>query len=283
MDGKKNIMIIGAAGSLGSVLCKILIESGGYNIFAVDFNENNLAYLYRLYDLFTYIEDLKSTSSLIKIIENENIDLVVNCAALKHVRWCENNIEHAIETNILSNLHLMEYLHRVNKKFIYISSDKAIDPTNLYALTKQLTDYIVHHYNFKLIRGVNFFNSKGSVIDIWEQQYLSNKPFTVSVDSCKRYFMLISTMADIVKRAIEEDDVFDKEYCPDKIFGIDIQNLFEAFLLYRGLNKDDCDIKWFSIPANEKLCEALDFNPEIIELDDITELAELIKSNRRII
>ena len=280
---KKNIMIIGAAGSLGSVLCKILIESGHYNIFAIDFNENNLAYLYRLYDIFTYIEDFKNTSSLIKIIENENIDLIVNCAALKHVRWCENNIEHAIETNILSNLRLMKYLDEVNKKFIYISSDKATNPTNLYALTKQFTDYIVHHYKFKLIRGVNFFNSRGSVIDIWEQQYLYNKPFTVSIDSCKRYFILISTMAKIVKRAIEEDDICDKEYYPDKIFGIDIQCLFEAFLRYKGLNKDDCDIKWFSIPANEKLCEALDFNPEIVELDNIDDIVNLIEFNKRII
>jgi FlaA1/EpsC-like NDP-sugar epimerase len=283
MDGKKNIMIIGAAGSLGSVLCKILIESGEYDIFAVDFNENNLAYLYRLYNICTYIEDLKNIGNLINIIENNNIDLVVNCAALKHVKWCDNNIGHAIETNIVANLNLMKYLNKVNKKFIYISSDKATDPTNLYALTKQFTDYIVHYYKFKLIRGVNFFNSRGSVIDIWEQQYLHHKPFTVSIDSCKRYFILISTMANIVKRAIDEDSVWDKEYCPDKVLGIDIKCLFEAFLQYKGLNEGDYEVSWFSIPSNEKLCETLDFNPEIVELNNIDDIVKLIKSNGRII
>jgi len=280
---KRNVMIIGAAGSLGSVLCKILIESGGYNVFAIDFNENNLAYLHRLYDVFTYIENLKNTDNLIKIIEDENIDLVVNCAALKHVRWCENNIKHAIETNIISNLDLMKYLNQVNKKFIYISSDKASCPTNLYALTKQFTDYIVHHYKFKLVRGVNFFNSRGSVIDIWEQQYFHNKPFTVSEDNCKRYFILIETMAEIVKKAIEEDDLWDKEYYPDKIFGMEIQLLFDSYLKYKGLTRDECKIKWFSIPSNEKLCEVIDFEPEIVELRDMDSIIKIIKESKRVI
>ena len=195
---KKNVMIIGAAGSLGSVLCKTLVADNKCNIFAVDFNENNLAYLYKLYDVSTHIEDLRHTECLIKIIEKNDIELVINCAALKHVRWCENNIRHAIDINIIANLNLMEYLDSVNKKFIYISSDKATDPTNLYALTKQFTDYIVHHYKFKLVRGVNFFNSNGSVIDIWEKQYQQNKPFTLSRDSCKRYFILLEDMFKVV-------------------------------------------------------------------------------------
>ncbi len=276
MINKKNIMVIGAAGSLGSVLCGTLINSGNYNVFAVDLNENNLVYLYRLYDMTTYIEDLKNTSGLIKIIEKENIEIVVNCAALKHVRWCENNIRHAIDINIIANLNLMEYLYYVNKKFIYISSDKATEPTNLYALTKQFTDYIVHHYKFKLVRGVNFFNSKGSVIDIWEKQYQQNKPFTVSRDSCKRYFILIEDMTKIIERAIEDSDN-DKEYYPDKIFGIDINRLFDAYLHYKGLDRDTCDIKWFSIPTNEKLCESLDFDPEIKNLDSIEDIENFIK------
>ena len=272
---KKNVMIIGAAGSLGLSLCKLLSESGEYDISAVDFNENNLAYLHRLYDISTYIEDLQNTEELIKIIEKNNIDMVVNCAALKHVRWCENNIRHAIDINILANLNLMQYLHEKNKNFLYISSDKAVEPTNLYALTKQFTDYIVNRYNFQLVRGVNFFNSKGSVIDIWDTQRRFNRPFTVTTDNCKRYFILKDQMAELVKQSIDDNSV--KERYPDKVFGIYIQDLFDSYLEFVNLKKEDCDIKTFSIPSNEKLCENLDFEPEIVELDTRDKILGMIR------
>lgn len=272
---KRNVMIIGAAGSLGLSLCKLLSESEDYNISAVDLNENNLAYLHRLYDISTYIEDLQNTHELVKIIEKNNIDMVINCAALKHVRWCENNIRHAIDINILANLNLMQYLHEKNKNFLYISSDKAVEPTNLYALTKQFTDYIVNHYNFQLVRGVNFFNSKGSVMDIWDTQRRFNKPFTVTTDNCKRYFILKDQMAELVKKSIDDNSV--KERYPDKVFGIYIQDLFDSYLEFCNLKKEDCDIKTFSIPINEKLCENLDFEPEIVELDTRDKILDMIR------
>lgn len=271
---KKNIMVIGAAGSLGTEVCHLLFESGEYNISAVDLNENNLAYLYRLYDISTYIEDLQNTKCLIKIIEKDNIETVVNCAALKHVRWCENNIRHAIDINILANLNLMEYLHLKDKNFIYISSDKAVKPTNLYALTKQFTDYIVKHHNFQLVRGVNFFNSKGSVIDIWETQRKLKRTFTVTSDNCKRYFILKEQMARLVIDCVADNSK--KELYPDKVFGIYIQDLFDSYLEFYDLKKEDCSIKTFSIPSNEKLCENLDFKPEIIELDTHDKIFKMI-------
>ena len=126
-------------------------------------------------------------------------------------------------------------------------------------------------------------NEEWRYIDIWEQQYSHNKPFTVSIDNCKRYFILIDTMAKIVKRAIEEDDICDKEYYPDKIFGMEIQLLFDSYLKYKGLDRDTCDIKWFNIPTNEKLCEVLDFNPEIVELDDIDDIVKIIEFNKKTI
>jgi FlaA1/EpsC-like NDP-sugar epimerase len=168
----------------------------------------------------------------------------------------------------------MEYLHSKEKKFIYISSDKAIKPTNFYALTKQLTDYIVRHYSFKIVRGVNFFNSKGSVIDIWETQRKYKRPFTVTSDNCKRYFILKEKMAQIIVESIKDDSK--KEFYPDEVYGIYIQDLFESYLEFSRIEKKDCVIKAFSIPNNEKLCENLDFNPRIIELDTHEKILEFI-------
>ena len=134
----KNIAIIGAGGSLGKVLCK-LFSKDKYRIIAIDRNENSLIHLYRVYNLRRddiHIEDIRDFNRIKAIIDHYDIDIVINCAALKHVIWCEYNIKHAIEINIIANLEIMNYLRKKGKKFIFISSDKAIFPQNIYALTK---------------------------------------------------------------------------------------------------------------------------------------------------
>ncbi len=274
---KKNIMIIGAGGSLGKYLCRLLIEDN-YEITAVDINENSLAYLYRVCNVSEekiYIEDIRDFSKLRNIIEYNKIDLVVNCAALKHVMWCEYNIKHAIDVNIIANLELINYLDKKKKKFIYISSDKATNPNNIYALTKQFTDYIVNFYNFKLVRGVNFLNSKGSVLDIWKEQKIELNSFTlVSNKNCNRYFITVAQMADLVKEAIEEDK--DKrEYTPEIVYKIYIHDLFKAYLKINNIN--DYSIKEIFLTDIEKITEDLDFDPEVIELKNIDKIIELLK------
>ena len=271
---KQNVMIIGAGGSLGRNLCDLLI-SDNYNVVAVDISENNLAYLHRMYNVPIYIEDLQKFNKLVNIIKYEEIDLVVNCAALKHVKWCEENIKRAIDINIVSNLELINYLKKNDKKFIYISSDKAINPKNIYALTKQFTDYMVEMYKFKLIRGVNFINSQGSVLDIWEQQRIYNKPFTVNTNlSCRRYFITISQMSNEVKKVIEEWRN-ETEYFPDIVYDICIYDLFKAYLKINKIIK--YKMEPIKLLNNEKLIEDLGFNPKIIILDDINDIMSLIK------
>lgn len=274
----KNIIIIGAAGTLGYKLCGDLLQRDNYKITAIDIDENSLSYLYRSYNIPIFIEDIRDFAKLKGIIEHSNVDVVVNCAALKHVKWCEENMRRAIEINILSNLELMSYLKKHDKKFVYISSDKAIKPTNTYALTKQFTDYIVNYFNFKLVRGVNFLNSKGSVLDLWDKQYRSNLPFTL-IDSkkCNRYFIEIDSMVKLVINAIEEDDNEKIEYLPQQVYKIFIHNLFYGYLKVHNIEK--YNIKYFSLPNGEKISEDLNFNPDIIEINNINDISNLIKRN----
>ena len=208
-------------------------------------------------------------------MEYNKIDLVVNCAALKHVMWCEYNIKHAIDINIIANLELINYLNKKGKEFLYISSDKATNPQNIYALTKQFTDYITKLYNFKLVRGVNFLNSKGSVLDIWNEQKMSLKSFTlISNKKCNRYFITIAQMTDLVKKAIEGDKN-QKEYTPEIVYKIYIHDLFKAYLKINNI--DIYTIEKTFLSNIEKITEDLDFNTKIIELKDIDEIIELIE------
>lgn len=277
MENKKNIMVIGAAGSLGSCLCKSLVDDR-YKVVAVDINENSAAYLYRAYGVpieNIYIEDIMNFDKIKNIIDFQEVDLVVNCAALKHVLWCEYGIKKAININILANLELINYMHKIQKEFIYISSDKATEPKNIYALTKQFTDYMVKFYNFKLIRGVNFINSKGSVIDIWEQQRIEKTPFTVvDNDECNRFFIPIPEMCDVVKYAIEDSSP-ESEYFPDKVYKIYIKDLFEAYLKANSIS--DYEVKKVPLNGNEKVTEDLCFDTEIIEVTDTNSIINLIK------
>ena len=270
-------MIIGAGGSLGNSICDLL-DKKNYNVIAVDNDENSVSCLCKIYSISEdkiFIEDVRNFNKLKVIIEYYDIDIVVNCAALKHVMWCESNMRHAIEVNILANLELMNYLSKNDKKFIYVSSDKAINPKNVYALTKQFTDYIVQHYKFKLVRGVNFINSNGSVLDMWNRQRICEKPFTVVKDNkCNRYFISLFEMAAIVKKAIDDDkDIV--EYMPSVIYKIYIKDLFNAYLAM--YNICDYEVKEIILPKNEKLTEDLNFNPEVIELKDIKEIINLLR------
>ena len=278
----KNIMIVGAGGSLGRLLCDDL-NKNDYKIVAVDINENSMAYLHRIYGIpekQIYVEDVRDFYRLKNIIDYHKIDIVINCAALKHVMWCEYNIKHAIDINIISNLELINYLRKVKKKFVFISSDKAICPKNIYALTKQFTDYITRMYNFRIVRGVNFIKSKGSVLDIWREQKDNKKPFTVvKNEKCNRYFITILDMVNLVKESIENDS--DKiEFVPKVIYKIYVADLFNAFLKINNLSYEKLDkegrIKEIILPDIEKIAEDIDFKTKIIEIRNIEKIIKLI-------
>ena len=275
---KKNVMIIGAGGSLGKVLCGLLIKNDYYGVVAVDINENSAAYLCRVYNISSdkiYIENILNFDKLKIIIEYHDIDTVVNCAALKHVMWCEFNVRNAIEVNTLANLELINYLSKQGKDFIYISSDKAVNPKNVYALTKQFTDYIVNYYNFKVVRGVNFLNSNGSVLDIWDRQRIIGEPFTIVKEKkCNRYFITLNQMAQIVREAIDNDNI--KEYKPKVVYKIYIKDLFEAYLNLNNIFS--YEIKEIHLSEIEKISEDLGFSPEIIELNKIPDIVNLLKN-----
>lgn len=272
-------MIIGAGGSLGRVLCDLFVENK-YNVIAIDKDENSIAYLYRVCNLprkNIYIEDICNFDMLKRIIEYHKIDIVVNCAALKHVLWCEYNIKHAIDVNIFANLEIINYLKKEKKKFIFISSDKAINPTNVYALTKQFTDYITSLYNFKIVRGVNLLNSKGSVLNIWDEQK-EKKVFTViDNEKCARYFMFLSQMADIVKTAVESKD-FIVEYTPQVVYKIYIYDLFKAYLKMNNIL--NYKVKNISLCDNEKIIEDLNFKAKIKEIRDVDKIVSLLEENK---
>jgi len=133
---KGNILIIGSAGSLGRELCKRLKEK--YSIFALDVNENDLAHVFRLHSVPVFLEDFTNTNKIMDIVKNNKIDIIINCAAMKHVKSCEEDVEKAIRVNILGNINLINSIKKTRVGFIYISTDKLLLSNLLIMLSKKI-------------------------------------------------------------------------------------------------------------------------------------------------
>ena len=269
-----NILLIGAGGSLGFELCRVLIKNKN-KVVAVDISENALATIQRLYGIKCFREDICHFDKIKSIIKSHNIECVINCAALKHVRFCEENIEDAFELNVMANLNLSNFLKDKNIEFVFISSDKAYLPVNVYALTKQFAEYAVKQRGFKVVVGVNFMNSHGSVLEIWEQQRKYNQPFSVVRSDCIRYFMFIDEMADLVYSSVL-DKTGCQEFVPQKVYKIRILELFDAFLSIHSLNKADIDIEYFDLSVCEKNIEDLNFATDIIDINGKDDLINML-------
>ena len=224
-------------------------------------------------------KDFKNINYITNLIKTQGVTHIINCAASKHVGFCEDFIDDAIDINILSNLNLLESIKDMEVDFLFISSDKAIQPTNIYALTKQFTDYIVKKFNGKIVRGVNFLGSNGSVIDIWENQLRLDFPFSVAKQNCTRYFVTLGEMSSLVKKAMESDNIF---FYPDTIYVIELHTLFDGFLKYHNLDKSKIKIKYFDILDCEKKEEEIDFPAKLISYSSPEDVSILLEKSYRL-
>jgi FlaA1/EpsC-like NDP-sugar epimerase len=274
-DTVKPLMVIGAGGSLGRHVCGLFVEEGR-PVIALDVCENRLAHVRRCYGARPHLISLEDTDLIMSIVEKNDVDTVVNCAAMKHLESCEKYIEDAIEVNILSNHRLMSRLKEQDRQFVFVSSDKAIQPKNVYALTKQFTDHLALRDGFKIVRGVNFFNSEGSVINIWETQRLLKRPFTVVTNSAKRYFIGLYEMAQLVATAVKESPQ-PKVYTPGHVYLMEIQDLFRGFLKASNLKLASVEVEMFEMSKVEKEMEELDFEPGITEVTSIDQISVMIQ------
>ncbi|MFL2746761.1 MAG: polysaccharide biosynthesis protein [Gammaproteobacteria bacterium] len=212
----KNILITGAGGSIGSELSKQISELNPSKIVFLDSSE------YNLYNLSQRLKNLKRIDScefilksiqdkddLESIIESESIDSIFHAAAYKHVPLLENsvNLKSALENNFFSTFDLCEiaYKHKV-KNFTLISTDKAVNPTNIMGASKRLAELSLQGFQdlkdnntcFSMVRFGNVLNSSGSVVPLFWDQISSGGPVTVTHKEINRFFMTIEEASSLV-------------------------------------------------------------------------------------
>lgn len=222
----KTVLITGAGGSIGKNLFFELIKSKPKKIILIEQDELKLFNLKKEYERIIsknskifivsfQLGNLSNYSFLKRVFsEEKNIDYILHAAAYKHVGFGEENIFSFIKNNIFVTYNLVKIsINQKVKKFIFISTDKAVNPRSVMGYTKNLCEKIIIFLNrknnltniFKIVRFGNVINSDGSVLPIFEKQILNGGPVTVTNKDVTRYFMSIENACQLVLNTIAID------------------------------------------------------------------------------
>lgn len=212
---EKIVLVTGGGGSIGSELCRQLVRFNPKQLMILDIYENNaydlqneLRYQYPDLDLKVIIASIRDKKRLDNIFNQYKPDVVFHAAAHKHVPLMEDNPSEAIKNNVFGTLNLAQCADKYQvKRFVMISTDKAVNPTNIMGATKRVCEMIVQSMNkvsdtqFVAVRFGNVLGSNGSVIPLFKKQIAQGGPVTVTHKNITRFFMTIPEAAQLVLQA----------------------------------------------------------------------------------
>lgn len=278
----KIVAVTGAGGSIGSELCRQIVKFQPRKLIMIDINEN---YLYMLEQEFKrdiahekMSENIEIKSLIASIREKKAIDeifaryqpeVVYHAAAHKHVPLMETRPMEAIKNNVFGTNNVIHSCieHKV-KRFIMISTDKAVNPTNVMGATKRMTEMLLQangHNGVTKMAAVRFGNvlgSNGSVIPIFKEQIAEGGPVTLTSKEIIRYFMTIPEAAQLVLQAgyyANQGDIF----VLDMGEPVRILDLAEKMIRLAGLTPyEDIEIKEIGLRPGEKMFEELRLDGE---------------------
>ena len=267
----KVVMVTGGGGSIGSELCRQIATCHPRRLIILDIYENN-AYdiqqeLKRTYgpklDLYVEICSIRDKKRVYQIFEQYHPDVVFHAAAHKHVPLMEDCPDEAIKNNIFGTYHVVRAAEKYGvKKFVMISTDKAVNPTNLMGATKRFCEMILQSRRgssteFCAVRFGNVLGSNGSVIPLFKRQIANGGPVTITDKRIIRYFMTIPEAAMLVLEAgamAKQSQIF----VLDMGQPVKILTLAENLIRLSGLEPyKDIEIKEIGLRPGEKLYEEL--------------------------
>lgn len=280
----KNVCVTGAGGSIGSEIAKQIIETNVNKLILVDHSELNLykieRYLFKLKEDLN-LNNIKIVKILGSILEEDileeifshKLNYIFHAAAYKHVDMIEKNPISGIKNNILGTINLVDTaIENKIPNFIFISSDKAVSPSNLMGSTKRIGEKYIESLEsksitkFTIVRFGNVIGSSGSVFHLFKSQINSLSPVTITHKDVTRYFMSIEEAVGLVMESslIKSSNVI---YVLNMGEPIKIIDLAKKMINLSGLTirdevnqKGDIDIKYIGLGKGEKLHEELIVN-----------------------
>ena len=267
----KVVMVTGGGGSIGSELCRQIAANKPKQLIIVDIYQNNayniqleLKHNYPELNLETLIASVRNEVKVNKLFEIYHPDIVYHAAAHKHVPLMEDSPNEAIKNNVFGTLNVARAADKYNaQKFILISTDKAVNPTNVMGATKRLCEMIVQTYNkrsqteYVAVRFGNVLGSNGSVIPIFKRQIKEGGPVTVTHPDIIRYFMTIPEAVSLVLQAgayAKGGEIF----ILDMGEPVRIADMAKNLIKLSGYEPDvDIKIEYTGLRPGEKLYEEL--------------------------
>lgn len=207
----KTILITGGAGSIGSHLTKKILEYPVKAVRVLDIDEH------ALFRLGRSVNDSRLRLLLGSILDKErlelagnNVDIIIHAAAIKNIEISEFNPIETIDTNINGTVNLIKMTMKTRpKKFLNISTDKAVEPSTLYGTTKQLSERLtswagahITSTKFSSVRFGNVFETRGNVLEVWKEELKNNLSLSITNPSMKRYFFHIDEATDFILQCL---------------------------------------------------------------------------------
>lgn len=288
----KIVMVTGGGGSIGSELCRQIADKGPKQLIIVDIYENNaydiqleLRRKYPALDLEVMIASVRDKNKIYDLFAKYQPDIVYHAAAHKHVPLMEDAPNEAVKNNVFGTLNVVKAAnHYKASKFVLISTDKAVNPTNIMGATKRICEMIVQTYNkhsktdYVAVRFGNVLGSNGSVIPLFKKQILAGGPVTVTHPEITRYFMTIPEAVSLVLQAgayARGGEIF----VLDMGKPVKIADLAYNLIKFSGYEPNvDIKIEYTGLRPGEKLYEELLMDEEGLQ----TTQNELIKIGKPI-
>ncbi len=265
----KTVLVTGGGGSIGSELCRQIAGALPKRLIIVDIYENNaydieqeLKWKYQGLNLTVLIASVRDLGRMESIFDTYKPEIVFHAAAHKHVPLMENSPNEAIKNNVFGTYNMAKTADKYGvEKFILISTDKAVNPTNVMGASKRMCEMIVQAFsrrsktNFVAVRFGNVLGSNGSVIPLFKKQIKEGGPVKVTHPDIIRYFMTISEAVSLVLEA-GAYAVGGEIYVLDMGEPVKIKDLAENLIRLSGfVPNEDIMIEYTGLRPGEKLYE----------------------------
>jgi len=270
----RRILVTGAAGSIGSELCRQILDYGPAQLVCLDQSETGLYFLrLSLVDhkngaqLAFRVADVCDIERVRCLLTEYSPEIIFHAAAYKHVPMMESNVQEAVKNNVLGFMGLLNLAGEAGcKSFVLISSDKAVNPTNVMGATKRICELITSAKPLNGMRCVsvrfgNVLGSSGSVVPVLKQQLCNHQPLTITHPDIKRFFMITPEAVALVLQGFaigSHGDIL----VLDMGEPVKIVDLARSLIRLSGKSENDVEIRFTGLRDGEKLKEELFYEQE---------------------
>ncbi|MEH7200722.1 polysaccharide biosynthesis protein [Priestia megaterium] len=275
----RTILVTGAGGSIGSEICRqvckfgpkklLLLGHGENSIYAIDMELRNE--YGQEFKIIPVIADIQDRERIMQVMQDHCPDVIYHAAAHKHVPLMEYNPKEAVKNNVIGTKNVAESADAAGvKTFVLVSSDKAVNPTNVMGSTKRIAEMIIQNLDkhsetkFVAVRFGNVLGSRGSVIPLFKKQIRAGGPVTVTHPDMTRYFMTIPEASRLVMQAgalAHGGEIF----VLDMGEPVKIVDLAKNLIKLSGYTEEEITIKYAGIRPGEKMYEELLGKDEVHE------------------